>query len=215
MSTEPVRWIEYALGLLDADAQRAADAELETSATARAALSDAMDSLSAIGSAEAPLQPSDGLRAAVLAAVRPERRFEGFVDRVSTFLDLSTARVREILSAVDVATDPDGGWEDDRVLGTRLYHFSGGPRVAEADCGIVRLEPGARYPAHRHIGDEWSFILSGMVEEDSGDIWGPGDVVHCPPGSVHSFWAAGDEPLVFALVLHGGLESPRKPPSDG
>ena len=89
----------------------------------------------------------------------------------------------------------------------RLFHLPGGPRVAAADCGLVRLEPGVRFPTHRHAGDEWSFMLAGEAEEEgTGDRWIPGDLLHRPPGTAHAYRAVSREPLVFAVVLHGGLQ---------
>lgn len=212
MDSDPGLWVEYALGLLDEDVRRRVEQQLEHSEDARNALAEAIESLSTFGEGESPLRPPDSVRAAVLAAVRPERRFEGFVDRMSTFLDLATSNVRALVRSIDVATDPDGGWQPDEP-GTLLYHFEGGPRVAEADCGLVRVEAGSGYPAHRHLGDEWNFVLSGTAREDSGAVWNTGDVVHRKAGSVHSFRVIGDEPLVFAVVLHGGIEIQHKGPS--
>jgi putative transcriptional regulator len=92
------------------------------------------------------------------------------------------------------------------VASVRLLHLAGGPRVASADCGLVRIEPGARFPRHRHLGDEWSLVLAGEAEEGTGARWAPGDLVHRPADSAHAFRVVSAEPLVFAVVLQGGLE---------
>ncbi len=148
--------------------------------------------------------PSPHLRGAVLATVAPGTRFEGFVRRLATFLDLGELRARELVAQVSrVSSDP---WVDDTVDKVRLLHFDGGPRVAEADCGLVHVEPGSSYPLHRHRGDEWAFVLQGNAEEDSGRVWRPGDLVRNPAGSVHAFRALGPEPFVFAVVLHDGID---------
>ena len=84
----------------------------------------------------------------------------------------------------------------------RLLHFEGGARHAGADCGLVHIEPGTRFPLHRHVDDEWNFILQGMgEEEDTGRRWGPGDLFCNPAGTQHAFRAIGDEPLVFGAVV--------------
>jgi putative transcriptional regulator len=142
----------------------------------------------------------------LLDSIGDEDPFAGFLERLSDYFDLPAHRVREILGALS-QLDEDA-WETDRP-GTRLHHFDGGPRVSEADCGLVRMEPGARYPAHRHLGAEWAFVLRGRAEEDeTGAVWEPGDLVHRAADSVHAFRVLGDEPFVFAIVLHDGIERP-------
>lgn len=148
--------------------------------------------------------PRPELRDRVLAAATPGGRYEGLVSRLATFLDLAPARVRELVGLVPRADLAP--WVDDRVARVRLLHFEGGPRVASADCGIVRVAPGATYPRHHHRGDEWALVLEGSAKEDSGRVWGPGDLVHNPAGSAHSFRALGPGPFVFAAELHEGLE---------
>jgi len=144
-------------------------------------------------------------RAELLATLRPATRLEGFVRRLSTFLDLGPERVRNLLREVgDVRA---ASWTDDQVAGVRLLHFDGGPRHATADCGLVHVGPGQRYPRHHHPGDEWSLVLAGSaVEEETGVVWEPGDIVHNAAGSTHAFRAIGDEPFVFAVVLADGIE---------
>ena len=165
-----------------------------------------LDELGELALAAAPVRPSASLRERLLEATRTETAFAGYVDRLCELLDLGVDRVREILGEVDrVDTD---AWEDSRTPGMRLLHFDGGPRVAEADCGLVHFVPGEEFPHHRHVGDEWSLILQGAVQEHDGRVSLPGDVLHRPAGSVHSFRAVGDEPLVFAVVVFEGIERP-------
>ena len=60
---------------------------------------------------------------------------------------------------------------------------------------------------YRHLGDEWTLILAGEAEEEgTGARWMPGDLVHRSPGTAHAYRAVSREPLVFAVVLHGGIE---------
>ena len=49
-------------------------------------------------------------------------------------------------------------------------------------------------------------MLSGSAEEDNGLIWLPGDLVVRDAESEHAFRALPDEPLLFAVVLEGGIE---------
>jgi quercetin dioxygenase-like cupin family protein len=150
------------------------------------------------------LEPSPELRARLLASVAPETRFAGYEARLSQLFDLPVERVRELTAAIArVAGAP---WDDDVVPGVRLLHFTGGERCAAAHCGIVHLAPGVRYPRHRHEQREWTFVLSGIAEEEgTGRRLLPGDLDEQPPGSDHAFRAVGSEPFVFAVVLFGGI----------
>jgi anti-sigma factor ChrR (cupin superfamily) len=136
--------------------------------------------------------------------VAPATRFEGFVERLAAFFDLPAARMRELAGAIADPAAPS--WSDDVVAGVRLLHFAGGERRAAAHCGIVHVAAGVRYPRHRHEGTEWTFVLAGVAEdEDDGRRLEPGDLEAQPAGSAHAYRSAGDEPLVFAVVLEGDI----------
>lgn len=152
----------------------------------------------------APVEPSEALRRRVLDSIAGPTRFDGFVGRFSQLFDFSEDRARTVLEAAQAVEGE--AWVDAGIPGVRLHHFPGGERVAAADCGLVHLAPGAAFPPHRHRGAEWTFVLSGRAEEDGGDVWLPGDLVVREADSVHGFRALGDEPYLFAVVLHGGIE---------
>lgn len=151
-----------------------------------------------------PVEPGDALRRRVLAAIDPRTRFEGFVSRFAELFDLSEARSREILAE---AHDPSAGsWEGAPLPGLRLLHFQGGERMTEADCGLVHIERGVRFPNHRHLGEEWTLVLAGSAEEDTGAVWLPGDLIYRDASCVHAYRVQDDEPLLIA-VAHRGIEA--------
>ena len=151
-----------------------------------------------------PARPSPALRSVVLGTIGAGTKLSGFTERLAQLFDLARERAGELIHE---AGGPATGWEAFPVAGVRLFHLSGGRRVAGADCGLVRLEPGVRFPVHRHVGDEWSLILAGEAEEEgTGRRWIPGDLGHGPPGSTHAYRVVSREPLVFAVVLHGGIQ---------
>lgn len=195
--------VELALGVLDDAERRELESELSASGPARAELASLERSVAELGLASDPLPPSQELRARLLRALDPATRFEGFAERLAGFLDLGAARTRELLASIAGAASAP--WEDDVVPGVRLLHFAGGARVASANCGLVRCEPGALYPRHLHQGDEWAFVLQGEGLEDTGRHWQPGDLIRNPAGSAHSLRSVGEEPFVFAIVLHAGI----------
>ncbi len=79
--------------------------------------------------------------------------------------------------------DAASGWEptgSDGVVSRRLFV----DRAADRVTMLVRMDPGASYPAHRHGGDEDCFVLE-------GDLWvgderlRRGDYQHADAGSIH------------------------------
>jgi anti-sigma factor ChrR (cupin superfamily) len=49
---------------------------------------------------------------------------------------------------------------------------------------VMRWEPGAEVPAHRHIGDELAFVIEGALEDESG-MMRPGIIGYRPNGCAH------------------------------
>ncbi|SER17607.1 Cupin domain-containing protein [Nitrosomonas sp. Nm51] len=197
--------IEYALGILDEKTAKTLQAEIDSSAQDKAALRDIERALTLLAEAEQPLAPPQNLRERILHSVRHETRFAGFVERLCGFFDLKRAAIEKHLSSLNHVSAET--WQFNAFPGTHLYHFEGGPQIAEnADCGLVYVEPGKMIAAHRHLGDEWSFVLQGQMKEVNGAVYHPGDCIHRPTGSVHALQSVGKEPLVFAAVLIEGLE---------
>jgi len=154
-----------------------------------------------------PAAPSAELRASVLHSALGHGDLASFARRFAEMFDLAEPRALELLGCVQRAGEapwqrvplPEGQH-------VQLLHFAGGPRVASADCGLVALAPGVRFPLHEHAGDEWSFVLSGAAEEEgTAASWLPGDLVHRPAGSRHAFRVTSGEPLVFAVVLEAPI----------
>lgn len=71
---------------------------------------------------------------------------------------------------------------------------------------LLRLEPGAVVPLHRHTGAIHAFNLQGSRQICTGETIGPGQYVFEPAGNTDWWCAVGDEPVViFAFVL-GAVE---------
>jgi quercetin dioxygenase-like cupin family protein len=71
---------------------------------------------------------------------------------------------------------------------------------------LLRLEPGAAIPLHRHTGEVHALNLEGWRLLSSGERVGPGDYVHEPAGNVDSWTVIGAAPLVVMVVVHGAVE---------
>ncbi len=204
MSDYDSRLVEYALGSLDPEGRNEMERALRDRADLRAQLKEVTALFEKIGAAQAPTAPDPKVRERLLKSVNASTRFEGYLERLADLFDLGVARLREILAG---AENDAGVWHDSGVAGVSLMHFDGGPRVATADCGLVRLEPGCTFPRHTHHGDEHALVLRGEVHDDSGCVFRPGDFAHMPAGSSHSFTAGDAEPLLLAVVLYGALEA--------
>ena len=68
---------------------------------------------------------------------------------------------------------------------------------------LVRFEPGAKLPRHRHVGDELIFVIEGSVSDESGEVM-TGDMNHRPNGCTHTVTTQNGA-TVLALVT-GGVE---------
>ena len=68
---------------------------------------------------------------------------------------------------------------------------------------LMRYDPGATIPRHRHLGDEQIFVLEGSVSDDAGTC-ARGGYARRPPGCVHSV-SSGEGALVLA-IMSGGTE---------
>ena len=64
--------------------------------------------------------------------------------------------------------------------------------------GLLEIDPGAEYPAHRHAAPEVYYVLSGRAECKFGDEVfeaSSGSVIRTAPNQTHSFRVVGDEPF--------------------
>lgn len=204
MGDNDTRLIEYALGVLNEESRIELERDLDAQHGLRAELSDVLGVLAQFDEEQTPMHPSPALRERLFKSLDAETRFEGFIQRLSGFYDLGVDRMRQVLAKV--AGFPDEPWVPSGIAGVHLLHFDGGERVAEADCGLVYLEPGSGFPVHRHLGDEWAMLLQGQIVEDSGLSFQAGDISYRAAGSTHAFRVVGDEAVVSAVVLHKGFE---------
>lgn len=148
---------------------------------------------------EAPASPA-GRERLLRAVADPARRYLPFLERLARFFDLAPARAREILEAV---AQP-AAWTLGPLPGIELMHLQGGPSLAGVDVGLVRMAPGLKFPLHSHSARERVFVLQGGYRDDSGKLWGPGEIHEMGAGTAHSYEVSG-EGLLFALVLYGDI----------
>jgi anti-sigma factor ChrR (cupin superfamily) len=73
---------------------------------------------------------------------------------------------------------------------------------------LVRYEPGAVIPRHRHLGDEEIYVIEGSVTDETGTC-NAGDYARRPPGCVHTVRSTHGA-LVLAIMT-GGTEPVLEP----
>ena len=143
--------------------------------------------------------PPTRARARLLDAVDSSGRFALMLEAIHRLTDLAG----DALAALLRRLDEPGGWIEG-APGVHYFHFSPGPAAAAPEAGIVRLRPGATFPRHRHIGDEVSLILDGVLIDDAGRRHGPGSVIPSAAGSEHAYTAGTGRDLVI-VSMHGGI----------
>lgn len=188
----------YALGILEAD-----EANLVEQAIARdAALAAELASFqSAAEQLVVPELPGSEVKVRLLASAGGGR-FEQRTSRMASLFDVSVDRARELLGLIE----RPASWTLE-MPGIALVHFDGGAAYAAADCGFVRLEPGAVFPLHRHVGDEVTVVLQGTLRDaSSGRVLQPGDELAKAAGSQHELVCEGTEPCIFAARAMNGIE---------
>ena len=155
-----------------------------------------------------PVVPHTALRARLLAELPHTPRFERFAGTVAEMLDIDITAARRLLDQLD-----DRSRFIPALPGVELFWVDGGPRVANAMRGFVRLAAGSGFPEHEHLGEERVLVLQGTsFEPGRNHTARPGDVVVMPAGSTHYHIVPSDGPdlLVLSVVQEGMLVGDRR-----
>ena len=136
-----------------------------------------------LGFALDPETPRPEVFQRLMQSVAETERFAGFADRVAALMDVTVSRASGLLRAIDQA----GNWEPGPLDWIQLFHLEGGPKVANAIVGFIRLEPGTVFPPHEHLGEEQVLILQGGYQDEAGSVHKAGDLVVGGAGESHFF----------------------------
>ena len=148
--------------------------------------------------------PPQLLRERLLNAVsRPRLRFAPLYGSLSELFDLADTELSNLFErAVDASA-----WVSSPIPGTHLLHLQGGPRVAHADNGLVRIAAGTRFPQHRHLGLERVLVLDGgYQDEPSGRLYLAGDWHEMAADTEHAYTALAEKELLLAVSLVSGVD---------
>lgn len=142
--------------------------------------------VAALGTTLEPATPDPRIKAALLARLQPEQTKQATresgghsVSDGPSVIDALAARIpAQIVHRADGA-----GWRSAGSPGASV-------RVLNADrkqgrlTTLMKIEPGCRFPAHPHHGDEECLVISGDMLD--GDLTlGPGDYVRTAAGTHH------------------------------
>ncbi len=146
-----------------------------------------------------PVEPSPAVRSRLLASIGGGP-LERFAQRLGALYDVTVERARELLGLIE----RPASWETE-APGIALVHFNGGAAFAAADCGFVRLAPGAIFPFHKHLGDEVCVVLEGAVFDGTNNrMIETGEEYTQAVGTEHALINKGSVDCVFAArVMHG------------
>ena len=204
----------YLLGILPAAQRREVDDAVAASPSLRREV-DALAEALAQGAAGAltPLSPPPALRDRLLATVGGVDRFAPFLDDLTALFELPVETIRGLLARIDDPGVRSGvAWER-QLLGvpleaTELFHFPVGPRLAATGAagGVLRVRAGSAFIAHRHTGDEVTYVLEGGCL-DGACLLGPGERIVMEAGTSHDLRSAPERDLVV-MVLHRGIALP-------
>jgi putative transcriptional regulator len=144
------------------------------------------------------------LRARVLASAAQQPRLARFAAQVAELLDVGLERAHALLARLDHAS----AWTPE-LPGISFLWVDGGPRVADALRGFVRVHAGQEFPEHAHLGDEVTLVLQGGFEDPTrGRVFRPGDLDRMAAGTSHHFRAAdGGVDLLKLSVVHAGIRA--------
>jgi putative transcriptional regulator len=191
----------YALGILETDEANAVERAIAVDAALAAELASYHHTTEALGTVVQPVAPSPAVKQRLMASIGGGR-FEAFSARMARMFDVTVDRARELLGLIE----RPASWIPQVVPGISFVDFEGGPAAAAADCGFVRLAPGAIFPPHTHIGEEMTTILSGRVHDPVNDrTIGPGEDYLRLPGTSHYLVCIGDEDCIYASRAMDGI----------
>ncbi|HTU58549.1 MAG TPA: cupin domain-containing protein [Polyangiales bacterium] len=146
-------------------------------------------------------EPASDLRARLMAALPETSRFDRFKAAVSQLLDIAPERAQRLLDQLDNRSQ-----FYELMPGIELFWVEGGPRVANAVRGFVRVAAGLEFPEHEHHGEEQVLVLQGAFRDPTQDrTFRPGEVSVMPKGTSHLHIVPEDGPdlLILSVIQEG------------
>lgn len=195
--------VPYVLGLLDEEHARNLEQTMSEDESLQRRVTAVEQRLDQLANDEDAMVAIQSVRTRLLDSVAKDVPMTAMLPRLQQLFDIASEQAQALLAA---ARDPSSKrWQSAGVAGAQLLHLQGGPTLAQADCGLVRLEPGAVFPLHEHLGDEWALVLDGCIGEVGGRSFNAGDVAFSAAGSRHALETLGNQSVVLATVNFEGI----------
>jgi anti-sigma factor ChrR (cupin superfamily) len=199
----------HALGALDDDEADAVERAVAADPALGVELARWRDTAGRIGEALLPTPAPATVRARLLADVGAAAGPARFAAQVGRLFDVDVSRAQAVLAQIDDTR----AWTT-MAPGIRLLGVKPGARHEGAQCGLLRVAAGARFPWHAHLGEEVALVLHGGARMADGRQVGPGDeiVMGVDGDDPHDFVAddhGDDAECIFAVRGHGIRLVPR------
>lgn len=111
-------------------------------------------------------------------------------------------RVLDLLDAPSLPIDLAAYEWVEPVPGVRFCELANEDGVRKV---LVWAKPGARYPRHRHLGEEDILVLEGRLHDERGS-YGPGDICRSDTGTDHEEEVEGTDDCICYVVYRGSHE---------
>ncbi|TQV87308.1 cupin domain-containing protein [Aliikangiella coralliicola] len=149
-----------------------------------------------------PLKPSERLKQNLLSSIECPERLVAYRARFGRLFDLSVSEVESLFEhlSCDINELNRTVWKLFKPEGIFFMHFDGGPKVKQAECGLVYMKVGTKIPRHIHREDETVMVLQGEVFENSNNLYYPGDIVFKPKGSEHQVTAGDSQSVILGIL---------------
>jgi hypothetical protein len=135
-------------------------------------------------------------RAQPLARLHPYERFARFESEVAEILGVSNVQAAAALSQID----DDSAWRP-LAPGISLLPLTAAEERGYAVSAFLRVDAGAVFPRHEHLGEELTYVLQGAFEDDAtGHRVGPGEPAFMKAGTQHGFVVPAAGPHLVGLV---------------
>ena len=143
-----------------------------------------------------PVPPPRHCRERWLAELSGTARYLPFQRGLREHFDLTEPVANELLARIQQAD----AWTPGVVPIVGFLHFQPGPQLGRAHCGFVRMKRGMHVPAHRHTDRELTYVLEGLLLDEDGNRYGPGEVIEMPVNSVHALYVGSEHDALVATA---------------
>jgi len=192
---------EYSLGTLSTAERAEVDAALARTPALVARLEELEASMAMVTASQHAL-PSVWKK--LEAELQGSKRFSHLVPALAVHFDLPPEKAQALVDRFDDAA----AWGPGPGDGLQLMPVEAGPRWDGFMTVVVRLEPGAQLPMHRHASREQVLVLEGGYRDDqSGQEFWRGDLDVREAGTSHSFTAVAGPACLCASVVQLGEDA--------